>query len=70
MLPEKSDRKIRDNVFGFYVLVLSAILILREREEKHPLAVIENAPVKFTDKKINRKELRIKPKNDIYRVFV
>ena len=47
----------------------AAILVMGEGKEKFPLAVIENAPVEFTDKKINKKELQIKPENDIYRVL-
>jgi len=47
----------------------AAILVMGEGKEKCPLAVIENAPVEFTDKKINKKELQIKPENDVYRVL-
>ena len=50
-------------------LASAAILVMGEGKEKVPLAVIENAPVEFTNKKINKKELRIKPENDIFRVL-
>jgi len=50
-------------------LASAAILVMGEGNERCPLAVIENAPVEFTDKKINKKELQIKPENDIYRVL-
>lgn len=50
-------------------LATAAILVMGEGKEKVPLAVIENAPVEFTNKKINKKELRIKPENDIFRVL-
>lgn len=48
-------------------LASAAILVMGEGNEKAPLAVVEDAPVRFTDKKINKKELLIKPENDIYR---
>jgi F420-0:gamma-glutamyl ligase len=50
-------------------LASAAILVMGEGKERCPLAVIENAPVEFTDRKISRKELQIKPENDIYRVL-
>lgn len=50
-------------------LASAAILVMGEGKEKCPLAVIENAPVEFVEKKINKKELQIKPENDIYRVL-
>lgn len=46
-----------------------AMLDMGEGNEKMPLAVIENAPVDFIDKKTNSKELFLDPKDDIYRVL-
>lgn len=48
-------------------LASAAILVMGEGNEKSPLAVIEDAPVTFSNKKINKKELQIRPENDIYR---
>jgi coenzyme F420-0:L-glutamate ligase len=50
-------------------LASAAILVMGEGKEKIPLAVIKDAPVEFTDKRISKKELQIKPKDDIYRVL-
>lgn len=46
-------------------LTTSAVLLMGEGNECKPLAVINNAPVVFTDK-LNKKELYIDPKEDMY----
>jgi|SRR3989344_830322 len=46
-------------------LATSAVLCMGEGKEKQPLALITNAPVIFRNK-INKKELIINPKKDIY----
>ncbi len=46
-------------------LATAATLVMGEGAERQPLAVIENAPVVFTDK-TNRKEILISPKDDMY----
>jgi coenzyme F420-0:L-glutamate ligase len=46
-------------------LATSAVLIMGEGREKQPLAVINNAPVDFASK-INRKELIMDPREDVY----
>src|SRR3989338_1880873 len=46
-------------------LTTTAILCMGEGKERQPLALITNAPVDFTEK-INRKELIINPKEDLY----
>ncbi len=46
-------------------LATAATLCMGEGGEKQPLALIVDAPVRFTDK-INKKELKIKPNEDIY----
>ena len=48
-------------------LATSAVLAMGEGKEKQPLAVIENAPIDFTDKNPSRRELQMDPKKDIYR---
>ena len=48
-------------------LATSAVLAMGEGREKQPLAVIENAPIDFTDKNPSRRELQMDPKKDIYR---
>lgn len=50
-------------------LATAAILVMGEGKERIPLAIIEDAPVEFTNKKINKNELKIKPENDIFRVL-
>lgn len=47
-------------------LAAAAVLLMGEADEKRPLAIIENAPVEFTDR-VNKQELYIDPKEDIYR---
>jgi dihydrofolate synthase / folylpolyglutamate synthase len=46
-------------------LATSAVLLMGEGKEQQPLALITNAPVIFANK-INKKELAIDPKEDIY----
>ena len=46
-------------------LATAAVLSMGEGKDQQPLALISNAPVEFTEK-INKKELRIKPKDDLY----
>ncbi len=46
-------------------LAASAVLSMGEGSERSPLAIITNAPVKFTEK-INKKEMKINTKKDIY----
>jgi len=49
-------------------LAAAAVLVMGEGREKQPLAVIEDAPVKFC-KKIKAGELKIDFKDDMYRPF-
>ena len=49
-------------------LATSVVLGMGEGKEQQPLALITNAPVEFTDK-INKKELYIDPKKDLYLPF-
>ncbi len=46
-------------------LATAATLVMGEGAERQPLAIITDAPVEFVEK-INKKELRIAPKDDIY----
>ncbi|MFA6300873.1 MAG: coenzyme F420-0:L-glutamate ligase [Candidatus Paceibacterota bacterium] len=46
-------------------LATAAVLCMGEGKEKRPLALITNAPIEFIEK-INRKELRINPRDDLY----
>jgi dihydrofolate synthase / folylpolyglutamate synthase len=46
-------------------LATSAVLEMGEGKEQQPLALITGAPVEFTEK-INKKELLIDPKEDLY----
>lgn len=46
-------------------LATSAVLCMGEGNEQQPLALISNAPVEFIEK-INKKELFIDPKEDLY----
>lgn len=46
-------------------LSTAAVLVMGESNERQPLAIIEKAPVEFTNK-ISRRELLINPKDDIY----
>ncbi|MBI2476156.1 MAG: coenzyme F420-0:L-glutamate ligase [Candidatus Taylorbacteria bacterium] len=47
-------------------LAMAAVLCMGEGNEQQPLAIITDAPVKFCDR-INRKELHIAIKDDMYR---
>jgi len=47
-------------------LATAAVLTMGEGKEQKPLCVIEDAPVEFSAK-VNRKELVISPKDDMYR---
>ncbi|MFH1254959.1 MAG: coenzyme F420-0:L-glutamate ligase [bacterium] len=68
----------RKDIFGRYLemsktniadsLATAAVLLMGEADERAPLAVITGAPVKFT-KRVNKKELFINIKDDIYRPF-
>lgn len=46
-------------------LATSAVLCMGEGKEQQPLALINNAPVVFTEK-VNKKELMMDPREDIY----
>ena len=46
-------------------LAASAVLCMGEGREKRPLALITDAPIVFKEK-VNKKELRIKPKDDMF----
>ncbi len=46
-------------------LATAAVLVMGEGKEQQPLALITDAPVAFTEK-INKKELIINPKDDLY----
>lgn len=46
-------------------LATSAVLCMGEGKEQQPLALITDVPIEFTDK-INKKELLINPKDDLY----
>ena len=46
-------------------LATSAVLLMGEGSERQPLALITRAPVEFVTK-INKKELAINPKEDVY----
>jgi len=46
-------------------LATSAVLCMGEGKERQPLALISDAPVEFVEK-INKKELIINPKDDLY----
>ncbi len=47
-------------------LATAAVLLMGESNECQPLALIKNAPVEFTAKKINPQELSIDLKEDLY----
>ncbi len=49
-------------------LATSAVLCMGEGKEQQPLAFIQDAPILFT-KKLNKKELYIDPREDIYGPF-
>lgn len=47
-------------------LATAAVLVMGEGNERQPLAIVEGAPVEFCDR-VNRKELHIDIKEDMYR---
>lgn len=47
-------------------LATAAVLTMGEGKEQRPLCIIEDAPVEFSEK-VNRRELIIPPKDDMYR---
>lgn len=49
-------------------LATSAVLCMGEGKELQPLALINNAPIVFTEK-INKRELFIDPREDLYQPF-
>lgn len=49
-------------------LATAAVVLMGEAAERQPLAVIEEAPIVFTNR-VNRKELHIDPREDLYRPF-
>lgn len=49
-------------------LATAAVLVMGEGNERQPLAIIEGASVEFCDR-VNRKELHIDIKEDMYRPF-
>ena len=70
------DYRGKEDIFGYVLkmsrtdvadsLATSAVLLMGEAAEQRPLAVITEAPVEFTSR-VNQKELRINPADDIYR---
>jgi coenzyme F420-0:L-glutamate ligase len=49
-------------------LATAATLVMGEGAERQPLAIITDAPVKFSDR-VKRDELRMDPRKDMYRGF-
>ena len=47
-------------------LATAGVLVMGEGREQQPLAIIEKAPIEFRNK-VNRRELRIAPKDDMFR---
>lgn len=47
-------------------LATAAVLCMGEGDERRPLAIIDNAPIEYSDK-LNKNELKIDIKDDIYR---
>ena len=47
-------------------LASASILVMGEGNERHPLAIIKEAPIVFSNK-LDRKEIKIKLKDDIYK---
>ena len=47
-------------------LATSTVLCMGEGKEQQPLSIITNAPIIFNNKKVNKKELTIDLKKDIY----
>lgn len=65
--PDLFDRKLKmtqTNVAD--TLASAAVLLMGEGNERMPLAVIQDAPIVFTQR-VNPEELRIDPKSDMYR---
>ncbi|MBU1039077.1 coenzyme F420-0:L-glutamate ligase [Patescibacteria group bacterium] len=50
-------------------LATAAVLAMGETNEQTPLAIVNGAPIIFTDKKINRRELIINPLHDNFKPF-
>lgn len=50
-------------------LATAAALVMGEGAEQQPLAVITDAPVVFEDELVNPSEVKIDPKDDLYRPF-
>lgn len=48
-------------------LATAAVLQMGEGNEQTPLALVTDAPVVFTNRRINSRELQIDPKDDMYR---
>lgn len=46
-------------------LATASVLSMGEGKERQPLALIKNPPIEFSEK-INKKELKINPKDDLY----
>jgi dihydrofolate synthase / folylpolyglutamate synthase len=67
--PDVFGRKLRFTLTNIADgLATAAVLVAGEGKEQQPLVIIENAPVRFTDK-VNRDEVRIDLKDDMYRPF-
>jgi len=49
-------------------LATAAVVLMGEGDEQQPLAVITGAPAEFTEK-VNKKELLIDPREDLYKPF-
>jgi coenzyme F420-0:L-glutamate ligase len=67
--PDLFNRKLtmtRTNVADS--LATAAVVTMGEGRERQPLALIQNAPVVFTNR-VSRKELLIDPQEDVYRPF-
>lgn len=50
-------------------LATSAVLVMGEGREQQPIALITDAPIEFVEK-INKKELQVKSKDDIFYPFL
>jgi len=48
-------------------LATSAVLVMGEGNEKQPLALIENAPIEFTNKKMKKDSISITIEDDLYK---
>ncbi|RJQ28824.1 hypothetical protein C4571_02930 [Candidatus Parcubacteria bacterium] len=47
-------------------LATAAVLLMGEGREQRPLALIQNAPVEFTDGPLSSQELVVEPRDDLY----